>query len=184
MSEVAVLLFEDFEAVDKNSAIEIFAMLKDHYHIEFYSLAGGPVKDEHGVPFDTLPLENIAEKTDILLIPGGRGTRKQVDNPLLIEKIRSVSELSRYVLTIGTGSALLAKSGLLDTMTAATDSQALSDWIQDISAKIKWNRRAVWIVDDKYYTSSGVQSSKDMTLAFLTDMHGGKFAKRVASTIN
>jgi putative intracellular protease/amidase len=176
--EVAVLLFEDFEGFE-DSGIEIFAILKDDYHMEFYSLSGLPVKDQHGVLFDPLPLEKIRKDTDVLLIPGGPGARKHLDNPLLIEKIKSISQSSKYILTIGTGSAFLAKAELLDNMVATTDSQGFFDWIQDISVKIKWNRRALWTVDEKYYTSSTKSGSIDMVKAFLIDVHGAEFLKKL-----
>lgn len=176
--EVSVLLFTDFEPFEQPGPVDIFSRLKD-YHVNFYSVKGGSVRDEQGGLTDTLPLKNIIKGTDILLIAGGSGSRAQAAGPGLIDLLKSVSESSKYILTIGTGSALLAKTGLLNTRGAATDFREF-DWIRDISEKIRWNRRALWTADDKYYTCSGMAGAGDMIRAFLTDRHGEKFTAKLS----
>ena len=49
--------------------------------------------------------------------------------------------------------------------------------------KVNWIKRARWTVDDKYYTSSGVSAGMDMTLGFLSDIHGIEFARKIAFEI-
>src|SRR5688572_19988526 len=106
---IAVLLFEDFETLDAYGPVEIFGRLVDLYTIGFYSLYGGPIKNKHGVRVLTEKLEVINGELEIFLIPGGIGTRKEVENNMLLEKIRKISDQSKFVLTVCTGSALLAK---------------------------------------------------------------------------
>src|SRR5258706_8204651 len=118
---VAVLLFEDFETLDVFGPVEILGRLKDNYQISFYSILGGLIKNSHGVSILTDKIEGINDGADIFLIPGGHGTRKEVDNILLIDKIRRISLLSKFVLTVCTGSALLSKTGLLDGRKATSN---------------------------------------------------------------
>ena len=108
---VAILLFEEFETLDVFGPVEIFGRLKDHYKVSFYSMHGGLVKNSHGVSILSENLEEIKNGVDIFLIPGGYGTRIEVNNPELIDKIRTICQLSKFVLTVCTGSALLAKTG-------------------------------------------------------------------------
>ena len=117
-----------------------------------------------------------------MLIPGGLGTRKEVNNLLLIEKIKELSEASKYVLTICTGSALLAKSGLLDGKKATTNKRAFS-WVSSQGTHVEWDKKARWKVDGKYYTSSGVSAGMDMAFGFLADRHGTDFARKGAKEI-
>jgi len=180
--KVGILLFDDFETLDVFGPVEILGRLKDHYQVSFYSQSGGLVKNAHGVAIDTTPLENIIEGTDIFLIPGGFGTRKEVNNNMLVGAIKQISELSKYVFTVCTGSALLAKTGLLDNKIATSNKRAF-DWVITNGKNVRWIRRARWTVDDKYYTSSGVSAGMDMTLGFLKDRHGEAFAKDVAFQI-
>lgn len=179
---VAVLLFEDFETLDVFGPVELFGRLKDHFDVEFYSLTGGMVKNNHGVAVDSQNINSIKNGTDIFLIPGGYGTRKEVDNPLFIETIKQISQASNFVLTVCTGSALLAKTGLLDGRQATSNKRALN-WAMAQGPNVNWIKKARWTTDDKYYTSSGVSAGMDMTLGFLADLKGLEFARDVANQI-
>ena len=179
---VAVLLFEDFETLDVFGPVEIFGRLKDHFKVEFYSLTGGIVKNSHGVAVDSGDINGIKNGTDIFLIPGGHGTRREVDNHVFIETIKQISQGSNFVLTVCTGSALLAKTGLLDGRQATSNKRALT-WAMAQGPNVNWIKKARWTTDDKYYTSSGVSAGMDMTLGFLADLKGLEFARDVANQI-
>ena len=180
--KAAVLLFEDFETLDVFGPVEIFGRLKDHYQVSFYSLPGGVIKNNHGVAIITESLEVIKNGADIFLIPGGYGTRIEVNNPLLIDAIREISTASQFVLTVCTGTALLARTGLLDGKEATTNKKAF-DWVITQGEHVNWIRKARWCVADKYYTSAGVSAGMDMSLGFLNDMHGIEFARKTAFEI-
>ncbi len=179
---VTVLLFEDFETLDVFGPVEILGRLKDLYTIMFYSLSGGLIKNSHGVSISTEKLEKVNKEAGIFLIPGGHGTRKEIDNILLLDKIRKVAGLSKFVLTVCTGSALLAKTGLLDGRKATSNKRAFN-WVIAQGEKVNWIKKSRWTVDDKYYTSSGVSAGMDMTLGLLSDLHGIEFARQVAFQI-
>lgn len=180
--EIAVLLFDDFETLDVFGPVEIFGRLVDLYAIKFYSLNGGQIKNRHGVSILTEKFEAINTKIEIFLIPGGWGTRKEVDNKLLIDKIKEIAIFSKYVLTVCTGSALLARTGLLDNKNATTNKRAFA-WVTTNGTNVIWNKNARWTVDEKFYTSSGVSAGMDMALGFLSDRHGIDFARKVAFEI-
>ena len=179
---VAVLLFEDFETLDVFGPVELFGRLKDKYQISFYSILGGLVKNSHGVSILTENIEDIKNGVDIFLIPGGHGTRKEVNNIELIDKIRTISQMSKFVLTVCTGSALLAKTGLLNGKKATSNKRAF-DWVITQGENVTWIRKARWTKDDKFYTSAGVSAGMDMTLGFLSDIHGLEFARKTAFEI-
>jgi len=180
--EVAVLLFEEFETLDVFGPVEIFGRLNNEYSTRFYSLSGGNISNSHGVTLFTRKLEEIKGGVDIFLIPGGYGTRKEVANEALIKLLREISEASRYVLTVCTGTALQARTGLLDGKKATTNKIAF-DWVVTNGKNVNWIRKARWIVDGKYHTSSGVSAGMDMTLDFLKDRHGITLARQVAEQI-
>ena len=179
---VAVLLFEDFETLDVFGPVEILGRLKEHFRVSFYSQHGGQVKNAHGVVMLTEKLDSILNGTDIFLIPGGYGTRVEAGNQLLINAIRNISEKSKYVHTVCTGSALLARTGLLDGKKATSNKKAFA-WVMSQGPEVNWVKKARWIRDEKYYTSAGVSAGMDMTLGFLCDIYGIEFARKLAFEI-
>lgn len=180
--KVAVLLFEDFETLDVFGPVEIFGILKENYRVSFYSLAGGVVQNSHGVSVVTGNLADIKNGVDIFLIPGGWGTRPEVNNIVLINMIREISKAAKFVFTVCTGTALLARTGLLDGRKATTNKRAF-DWVMTQGPKVNWVKKARWVVDGHFYTSSGVSAGMDMVLGFLQDMHGTDFAMDAANRI-
>lgn len=180
--EIAFILFDDYETLDVFGPAEIFGRLVDQYNLQFYSLKGGVISNRHKVPIMTKKLESITTSPELVLIPGGLGTRKEVDNLPLINKIKELSLASDYVLTVCTGSALLAKSGLLDGKKATSNKRAFS-WVSSQGIQVNWDKRARWAIDGKYYTSSGVSAGMDMALGFLSDRHGIDFARKIAKEI-
>lgn len=180
--DIAILLFEDFETLDVYGPVEVFGRLVDQYNIAFYSLDGGQIKNRHGVSVLTAKLDDVNKDLEVFLIPGGLGTRKEVENKLLIEKIKEISTFSKFVLTVCTGSALLARTGLLDNKTATSNKRAFT-WVITNGTSVNWNKKARWTIDDKYYTSSGVSAGIDMALGFVSDQHGIELAKQIAFEI-
>jgi putative intracellular protease/amidase len=179
---IAVLLFDDFETLDVFGPVEVFGRLVDKYTVKFYSLNGGQIKNRHGVSIITERLEDTSNNLEIFIIPGGLGTRKEVENKLLIDKIKEISISSKFVLTVCTGSALLARTGLLDKKKATSNKRAFA-WVITNGENVIWDNKARWTIDDKYYTSSGVSAGIDMSLGFLSDRYGIEFARRIAFEI-
>jgi len=182
MEQFAVLLFKDFETLDVFGPVEIFAVANDLYRVSFYSESGGLVTNSHGVSIETQPLEKISGGVDILLIPGGYGTRPLVDNLPFIARIKAIALASKYVLTVCTGSALLAKTGLLDNRQATSNKRSF-EWVCRNGPRVSWARKARWTVDGNYYTSSGVSAGMDMSFGFLKDRYGEAFSRDIAFRI-
>ncbi|TDT45149.1 DJ-1/PfpI family protein [Maribacter spongiicola] len=177
--EIAFLLFDNYETLDVFGPAEIFGRLTDLYTLKFYSLEGGIITNRHQVPIMTEKLADINKKPFAFLIPGGLGTRVEVKNKELIESIKNISLSSTYVMTVCTGSALLAKSGLLNKRQATSNKRAFA-WVVTNGPDVEWDKQARWKVDENYYTSSGVSAGMDMALGFLADRHGLDFARNVA----
>ena len=180
--EVAIIMFEDYETLDVFGPAEILGRLVDSYSLKFYSIEGGVVNNRHGVPILTEKLDSIKKYPDIVLVPGGLGTRKEVENVVLLRQIEKLADSSKYVLTVCTGSALLAKTKLLDNRKATSNKRAFA-WVTSQGKQVEWDRSARWVIDGKFYTSSGVSAGMDMTLGFLADQHGLEFARKVAKEI-
>lgn len=181
MQKLNILLFDGFETLDVFGPVEVFGQLVDQYDIEYYSEHGGIVVSTQKVHINTQPLSQLAVN-NILFIPGGQGIRREVSNNGLIATIKTLAKASRYVLTVCTGTALLAKTGLLNNK-AATTNKLVFEWVASQATEVKWKKSARWVQDDKYYTSSGVSAGIDMALGFIGEMHGLQKAEKIAREI-
>lgn len=77
---------------------------------------------------------------------------------------------------------MLAKTGLIKGHKATTNKLAF-DWVTEQDKEVQWIRKARWVNDGKYYTSSGVSAGIDMTLGFISDVNGIEVAEKIARGI-
>ena len=181
MTSFNIILFDDFETLDAFGPVEVIGKLSNIYRLRYHSLNGGLIKNSQQVSVDTLPFTEI-ESSGILLIPGGIGTRSLVNDSNFIEQLKILSERAPYVLTVCTGSALLAKTNLLNGMRATSNKMAF-EWVRSIGTEVNWVEKARWVKDGKFYTSSGVSAGIDMTLGYVSDIHEIKTSQAIADGI-
>ncbi len=167
MKNINVILYDDFTILDALGSVEVLHRLDQFYKVGFYSLYGDKIKTNPDLGIMTKPISEI-RSFDVLLIPGGFGTRKLVDDVEFITNLRALVEKSEVVLAVCTGSALLAKTGLLKNK-RATSNKLSFEWVVKQDAEVNWVRKSRWVVDGKYYSSSGVSAGIDMALGFVKD---------------
>ncbi|KAL9039742.1 MAG: hypothetical protein Q9214_004752 [Letrouitia sp. 1 TL-2023] len=132
------------------------------------------------VPTHTL---ETAPPLDVLLVPGGLGTRNP--DPAIVEFIRDRYPSLKYLISVCTGAGLLARAGVLDNKKATTNKKAWYDTIQ-LGPKVKWISHARWVegVDgSNIWTSSGVSAGIDVILAWVQHVFGEEIAKNIATGI-
>ena len=179
MYTITALVFDDFETLDLFGPIEMFGRLPEYYRLQFASMTGGIIRSKHGVAMETVAVTALAYQSDIVLIVGGMGTRELVDNPTFLHTLSALANQADWVLSVCTGSALLAKSGVLDGRRATSNKRAWQ-WVISQSDQVNWIEQARWVVDGKFYTSSGVSAGMDMALGFIADRHSIDKAHQVA----
>jgi putative intracellular protease/amidase len=168
--DINILLFDDYETLDVFGPVEVFGNIGKSYSLRYLSLEGGLIRSRHGFLVHTDPLQEFVED-GILFIPGGYGTRVLVSDGDYINMVRDLASRSRYCLTVCTGSAILAKTGLLKGL-KATSNKISFDWVKTIDHEVLWIKRARWVADEKFWTSSGVSAGIDMALGFVEMING------------
>jgi len=177
---VGAALFEGFELLDFYGPLEMFGLLGDGAEITVVAEKTGSVRSSAG------PC-GMAEATmagsggfDVLLIPGGIGTRKEMANSQFLADLRRLAETSRIVATVCTGSLLLARTGLLDGRKATSNKRAFQE-VKTYAPKVEWIAKARWVEDGKYFTSSGVSAGIDMAFAVIAKLCGRETSLQIAS---
>lgn len=179
MQTLTALVFDDFETLDLFGPIELFGSLPNDFRIQFASMKGGIIHNHHGVALQTVAVAELAHQTDILLVVGGKGTRPLINDAHFLQTLTTLADNADWVLSVCTGSALLAKAGILDHKRATSNKRAWQ-WVTEQSDQVDWIKQARWVVDGKFYTSSGVTAGMDMALGFIADRQGRDSAKEVA----
>jgi len=176
---LGMVLFDGFELLDVFGPLEMFAMLNDRIDTLLIAEKAGPVKSRTGpAAMADVGFAN-APKLDIVMIPGGSGTRREVDNPAFLQAIKTLADATPQVASICTGSGLLAKAGLLDGVRATSNKMAW-DWATAQGAQVHWVPHARWVEDGKYTTSSGISAGTDMALGLIARLYGKAMAQWVA----
>ena len=179
MRKIAALLFPQFEALDMFGPIEMFGMLPEAFEIRMVAETSAPVSCKQGPTSLVDQTFDDPSDYDLILVPGGRGTRAGVDNAPLLNWLRQACAHAEIVMSVCTGSALLAKAGVLDGKRATTNKMAY-DWVCAQSSNVEWVPQARWVEDGKVFTSSGVSAGMDMSLAVISRLCGLDTAKQVA----
>ena len=177
---LGVVLFEGFELLDVFGPLEMFGLAADHFEIRLISETGGVVASRQGPKSVCDDSFQSAPAIDVLLVPGGIGTRREVNNPVLLEWLNERSKQAELVASVCTGSALLAKAGVLDGLRATSNKLAFA-WASAKSEKVQWQQQARWVEDGKVFSSSGVSAGIDMALAVIAKLVGEQAAEDAAN---
>jgi transcriptional regulator GlxA family with amidase domain len=116
---------------------------------------------------------------DILVVPGGRGTRREVDNPVAIDWIRRVAGDAELTTSVCTGSFLLARAGLLAGRRATTHWGSI-ERMRETFPDIEVLENVRWVDDGLVVTSAGVSAGIDMSLYVVERLCGAEAAESAA----
>jgi len=185
---VAVVLFDGFTVLDAYGPIQAFGSCRrtqpDGTHLRFFKSftlgeQPGLVRSGEGPATQVDHAFADAPPWDILVVPGGFGTRALVKNEAFLKRLALASERSAITTTVCTGSALLARTGRLDGR-PATSNKIAWNWVIEQGPRVVWQRRARWVDDGDVLTSSGVSAGTDMALALIARLHGHDMAVTTA----
>jgi transcriptional regulator GlxA family with amidase domain len=177
---IGVVLFPGFELLDVFGPLEMYGIAKAHFDIRMVAQNGGEIGSSQGPKSVADHTFDDAVDYDILLVPGGQGTRREVNNAALLSWLKTQAETVEYMTSVCTGSALLAKAGVLGGVRATTNKAAFQ-WVTAQGPEVRWQAQARWVEDGKFFTSSGVSAGIDMSLALIAKLHGEETAEKVAA---
>ena len=176
----SVVLFDDVELLDVAGPVELLSKVDD-FDVEMLSADGGSVASSQGVRLG-VDGDFSSATGDVLFVPGGMGTRRLVEDDHFLAQLNALADQSQILMSVCTGSALLAAAGLLEGY-AATSNKRAFEWATSFGVNVEWHRSARWVHDRDRWTSSGVAAGTDMAAAFIADCRGDHLVAEIADAI-
>jgi transcriptional regulator GlxA family with amidase domain len=181
---VAIYLFDEFEPLDAVGPFEAFICATDEddnplFDVGMLGETMEPVAATGGMlitprwSFETMP------ELDILLVPGGEGTRALTHRGEIVDWVAGQNERVEMMLSVCTGAHMLAKAGLLKNLKATTY-WSTYDWLREIEPTVEVLEGARWADNGRIICSSGVSAGIDMSLHTIERLHGKETAVRAA----
>ena len=173
--QIAIPLYDRFTALDAVGPYEVLSRLPDS-KLTFVGYEVGPVRtdNERLAMYADAVFEDIPEP-DVIMVPGGWGTRALLDDERILSWIRHAHERSQWTTSVCTGSLLLGAAGVLDGL------DATSHWLElETLAEYGASPTGRRVVEQgKVITAAGVSSGIDMGLTLAAKIAGEEFAKTV-----
>ncbi len=191
---VGILIFNEVEVLDFAGPFEVFSRtrltpgLESHrseesapFRVFTVAKSPSPVNTTGGLKVIPEFTFSDAPPIDLLVVPGGLGTRTLLTDQETLDWIMQVAAKAKKVTSVCTGSLLLAKSNLLENRRATTHWGAL-DLLQSLNKSVKVERDQR-VVDDGIITSAGVASGIDMAFYVVETLYGREVADETARYI-
>jgi transcriptional regulator GlxA family with amidase domain len=179
---IGVVLFPGFELLDVFGPLEMFGVLTEDFGIVMIGPTVGDVASAQGPRIVTESSYVDAPAVDIVLVPGGIGTRTLVKDERFLEWLKAWATTAEFITSVCTGSGVLAAAGLLDGCRATSNKRSFS-WASAQGREVAWIPEARWVEDGNRWTSSGVAAGIDMALALIAHLHGEDLASGVADRV-
>ena len=184
LRNVAILIFDEVEVLDFCGPFEVFSVTgrRDNSNpFDVYTVAEklGPVTARNQLSINPRYTISDCPKPDILVVPGGYGTRRQMHNAVLTGWIKARSHELELVLSVCTGALLLAKAGLLEGLAATTHHGAF-EILEEIAPNTSVLRDRRIVDNGKIILSAGISAGIDMSLYVVAKLLGDDIAQETA----
>lgn len=191
---VAIMLFDGVEELDWAGPWEVLTMwgalerraARDgrrrtvDLRVETIGDSPGPVQCAKGARvLADRAWDDLGDETpDVVIVPGGRGTRTLVEDQVLLGQLRTLHRDGAMLVSVCTGALLLAAAGLLEGRPATTHHGALAE-LQGLDGSIDVRRDVRWVDDGDVVTAAGVSAGIDVALHLVDRLAGTEVARAV-----
>jgi transcriptional regulator GlxA family with amidase domain len=188
---VGILIFDDVEVLDFCGPFEVFSVARrpgenadEQRLFDVRTIAeerrtvhcrGGLLVEPHLAINDG----DAEARFDILVVPGGQGTRRERLNTRLLDWIAAQDRRTELTTSVCTGAFLLAERGILDGKRATTH-WASVDWMRQQYPQVTMLEDVRFVDEGRVVTSAGISAGIDMSLHVVARLHGVEVARNTA----
>ena len=186
---VGILIFDDVEILDVTGPFEVFAVTRlnekqrlqqsSPFKVYLISETKNQILAIGGLRLTPDVTISECQELDLLIIPGGWGTRKESKNKILLNWIGNQFTNDRLIASVCTGSSLLGKAGLLDGRGATTHWRAF-DFLQESAPKARILKDVRFTLTEPIFTSAGISAGIDLALRIVSHLFGTEVGQATA----
>jgi transcriptional regulator GlxA family with amidase domain len=186
---VGILVFNDVEVLDFSGPFEVFSVTRVNeerrreepspFEVNLIAENLKPIVASGGLR--VLPDYELEDcpPLDILVVPGGWGTRREINNDRLVDWIAKRGKEVETLTSVCTGAMLLGQAALLEGLRATTHWRAL-DWMRETFPTVTVESSLHVVEDGRVITSAGISAGIDMALRVLARYHGEAVGRATA----
>ena len=181
---VAILLFDEIEVLDFAGPFEVFAVtdeLADYqlFHVVTVAEERRAIRARNGLSVNPDHAFADCPRPDLLIVPGGIGTRPLLHNAAVLAWISSLNATAEIVASVCTGSILLGRAGLLDGLKATTHHECF-DLLRQNAPRTTVVETDRFLDNGHILTAAGISAGIDMSLYLVARLHGAATAEKTA----
>ncbi|KAB0666044.1 DJ-1/PfpI family protein [Oryzomonas japonica] len=186
---VGIVLFDAVEVLDFCGPYEVFSAVRrdeakrreepSPFELLLVAEKSGTVTTPGGMRVTPDATFSTCPRLDVLVVPGGWGTRRELGNPAMLQWLRERNAEVETLASVCTGAMLLGSAGLLDGLHATTHWRSL-DWMRDSFPAVTVEYGQHVVEDGRVVTSAGISAGIDMALKVVARYHGEKVARATA----
>ncbi|MEO6957751.1 MAG: DJ-1/PfpI family protein [Antricoccus sp.] len=187
LKNIGILLFSDVEELDAVGPWEVLSFWtqthpEDGYAVFMFSRSGGLVQCAKGLSVQAHYSYDDVPAMDVLIYPGGQGTRPQLTDEAQLDWVRRQRENVPLMASVCTGSLVYAAAGLLSRRRATTHWASL-DRLAELDPTIQVQPDARFVDDGDVLTSAGISAGIDMALHLVDRFAGTERAREIRRNI-
>ncbi len=186
---VGIVMFDNIEVLDFCGPFEVFSVTRlneerrreepSPFEVVLVAEKNNPVLTTGGMKVIPDHTFESCPKLDILVVPGGWGTRKEIKNPAMLDWLRNRGRKVETLTSVCTGSMLLGFAGLLEGCHATTHWRSL-DWMRESFPSVRVEDNQHVVEDGRIFTSAGISAGIDMALKVVARYFGEPIARATA----
>lgn len=182
--QVSMLVFDDAEVLDVAGPYEVFSIAGRRHNLRPFQVSlvaerAGPVTLRNGFVVQPHFTTADAPAAEILIVPGGAGTRRELHNLELIAWIRRTGSEARLILSVCTGALLLGAAGMLDGLEATTHHGSIG-LLREVAPRARVREGERFVDNGRIVVAAGVAAGIDMSLHVIERLLGPELAEEAA----